>query len=270
MVSSPGVPTSDECDYDNLSTGCPWQGRREQVGDKMRIVMKRYLILILAILVLASGLATGCGFVETTPQKQSRVEAAQLSAYITEELSITQRHRETFADVSKAIQAIYLEAKKPSPDDPSKTQSEAIDTKPEKPPALSLQALTVEELLKAKPVTPKPAKPVIPSGLKAALISGIDTLDWALERVDSEILNYEKRSPPPEAKTYHRLMREVLLKERKAYNEYRSYYNSFLQHGKGDIEALTKASEYSMESVRLKSIATDEFFQLWKDSIIER
>ncbi|MBN2074781.1 MAG: hypothetical protein JW762_04445 [Dehalococcoidales bacterium] len=221
--------------------------------------MKRFLILILAILVLMSGATIGCG---TTPREQSESE---LEAYFAEELPITERRAETVTIVNKAIEEINLEFQKPVPDDPSKTQSETNETDPEKPPSLGLKRMTIDALLNAEPYTPKPTEPVIPSDLKTALISGTETLEWALERVDAEILDYKQLNPPPEAITYRGLIIEVLLKQRKAYEELLTYYNSFLQDGKGDIKALARADEYREESQRFLSLAIHELSQLLEE-----
>ena len=55
--------------------------------------MKRYLIPIIAILVLASGLVVGCGHNEST---------AKLIAYLDEGQPIIERHAETLRAINKA------------------------------------------------------------------------------------------------------------------------------------------------------------------------
>ena len=72
--------------------------------NKLR-AMKRYLILILAILVLASGIVTSCGFIRTTPQKQSTDEVAELKSYTQEASPIMKRHTETTETGNQANRA---------------------------------------------------------------------------------------------------------------------------------------------------------------------
>lgn len=224
--------------------------------------MKRYLILILIILALTPGLVVGCG------EKQS---TAELITFLATEEPIIKRHNETLDTISKAMEAITLEAKKPAtpkdePSASSKTQLEAIEPpKPATNVPVSMYQLSTEEIIKAL-TTPAPkSEPTIPSGLKEALTSGVDTLDWALERMDSEIFDYKRLSPPPEARTYHGLTVEILLKERAIYNDFRSYYRSLLSYGYGDDEALDRAKKQSVERQRLWLLAQYEL-----DDLIQR
>ncbi len=214
--------------------------------------MKRYLIPIIAILVLASGLVVGCGHNEST---------AKLIAYLDEGQPIIERHAETLRAINKAIETISLEGKKPSPDDPSKTQLEAIEL-PKPVSASTIQRVTVDSILRALTAPKTQPEPIIPSGLKEALISGIDTLDWALERMDSEFKDYQILNPPPEAMTYHGLVAEVFLKERAMFDDIRTNFRSLLSYGYGDAEALHRFTESSVERDRLQSLFQVEWEEI--------
>ncbi len=225
--------------------------------------MKRYLILILvATLVLASGLWIGCGQKETT---------AELIAFLATEEPIIERHAETVDAINKATEAITSEAEKPvTPKDESsassKTQMEAIEPpKPSGGVPVSIHSLSAEEIIRSlKTPIPTP-KPTIPSGLKEALTSGVDTLDWALEQIDSEIVDYKRLNPPPEARVYHGLTVEILLKEQAIYNDIRSHYRSLLSYGYGDDEALDRVKKLSEEVSRLHLLVQYEW-----DDLIQR
>ncbi len=225
--------------------------------------MKQHFILILmAILVLTSGLWVGCG------QKRS---TAELIVFLAAEEPIIKRHNETLDTISKAMEAITLEAKKPAtPKDESsassKTQLEAIE--PPKPPGgapVPLGSLTTEDIIKALKTPPPTPKPTIPSGLKEALTLGVDTLDGALERMDSEILDYKRLKPPPEARTYHGLIVEILLKEQAIYTQIHSNYSSLLSYGYADDKALDRVKKLSEERERLWLLAQYEL-----DDLIQR
>jgi hypothetical protein len=218
------------------------------------IAMKPYLTPILIILVLISGTLVSCGQKEST---------AKLIAYLDEEQPISERHVVTLQATSEAMKTISLEAKKPSPDDPSKTQLEAIQL-PKPPQPTGIQRITVEAIKEALQAPKTPPEPIIPSGLKEALTSGVNTLDWALERMKSEILDYRKLSPPTEAATYHGLTVEVLLKEQGIYNDIRSNYKSLLCYGYSDVEALDRVKKELTERERLWSLCKYEQDELFK------
>ena len=98
--------------------------------------------------------------------------------------------------------------------------------------------------------------------MKEALISGIDTLDWALERMDSEFKDYQILNPPPEAMTYHGLVAEVFLKERAMFDDIRTNFRSLLSYGYGDAEALHRFTESSVERDRLQSLFQVEWEEI--------
>ncbi len=177
-------------------------------------------------LILTLGMV-GCAQQES--KQTVKQPPSELITYIAKEKPISERHLETLQVISKAIKAISLEAEKPSLDNPSKTQIEAIEL-PKPSPPTSIQTLTVEALVRSLTGPKTPPELIIPSGLKEALTSGIDTLDWALEQMDSEIRDYQRLNPPPEAKTYHGLTVEVLLKEQAIYSNIRSNYISLLSN----------------------------------------
>lgn len=186
---------------------------------------------------------TSCGPPQPTPKE----------IYLAEELPIIQRHNETLYRANKAMEAIASESEKPAtskdkPSASSKTQMEAIET-PEPPHSVPvpLHILTREEVLRSFSTRPLPNKPTIPSGLKEALTSGVDTLDWALNRIDSEILDYKRLNPPSEVRTYHGLMVETWLKEQAIYTHMSSNYISLLSYGHADDKALDRLKRLSEE-----------------------
>lgn len=84
-----------------------------------------------------------------------------------------------------------------------------------------------------------------------ALLAYKETLDWALNRADSELADFKKLKPPPEAQTYHSLMIEALVKEQGALGDTLSYYSSVLRYGLGNDEALTRANNDFLEAQKI-------------------
>jgi len=158
--------------------------------------MKRYLILILvATLVLSSGLWVGCA------QKQSTVE---LKAYLNKASPIMQRHTETTETTNQANRACLTAVS-------SGNQVEV------------LKAVTTYK----------------------------DTLEWALKRVDSELLDFKKLIPPAEARAFHSLMIDGLTKEQAGLGDMLSYYSSVLRYGFGDDTALDNANTLMLEAQQI-------------------
>lgn len=220
--------------------------------------MNRLLIPILIILVLASGLVS-CA------QQQSKVE---LRAYLIEEVYRLERQSQILKSLIKAMEAVDYEAKKPAtpkdePSSSSKTQMETIKS-PKPVPPVPLHLLTPEEIVRALTTRAHTPEPTIPKGLKDALISKIAALDWAIKETDSLILDYKKVNPPPEVRTYHGLMVEVLLKRRAQFSEVRFYFSSLLSSGRGDNEASVRARNLFLEEKRLRQLAEHEFQDLLK------
>ncbi len=169
--------------------------------------MKRYLIPILvAILVLTSGLWVGCG------QKQS---VAELRSYVDDALPIIKRHVETTETTNQANRTFVAAVS-------SGNQVEVIK----------------------------------------ALTNYVDTLDWALGRTDSVLLDFKKLIPPPEARTYHSLTIESLIKEQAGLGNMLSYYSSVLRYGFGDDEILDRANKQFLESQKLNLEAQYELQDL--------
>ena len=80
------------------------------------------------------------------------------------------------------------------------------------------------------------------------LVIYVDTLEWALNRVDSELLDFKKLIPPPEARTFHSLMIDGLMKEQAALGDTLAYYSSVLLYGFGDDKALDNANTLMFEA----------------------
>ncbi len=95
----------------------------------------------------------------------------------------------------------------------------------------------------------------ISSGNQAEVIEGltnyVDTLDLALGRTDSVLLNFKKLTPPPEARTFHSLMIESLIKEQAGLGDMLSYYSSVLRYGSGNDKALNNANTLMLETQKI-------------------
>ena len=176
--------------------------KAKDVGTMRR--MKRYLILILAILVLALGLVISCGVIRTTPQKQPTDEVAELKSYTQQASPIMKRHTETTETGNQANRAFLIAVA-------SGNQAEVLE----------------------------------------ALTTYVDTLDWALNRVDSELQDFKRLTPPPEARTFHSLMIEGLTKEQHGLTNLLSYYSSVLRYGVGDGEVLDAGNELLLEAQKI-------------------
>ena len=95
-----------------------------------------------------------------------------------------------------------------------------------------------------------------------ALTAYRDTLDWALNRVDNELLDYKKLMPPPEARELHSLMIDGLLKEQAGLTKQLSYYSSVLRYGFGDDKELDDGNELLFEANKIWLQAQYEFQDL--------
>lgn len=168
--------------------------------------MKRYLIVLLAILVLTSGVLVACAQKSETPASPTpeQITATQLKSYCQEALPIMKRHTETTETTNQANRS-FLKAFA------SGDQKEV------------LKALTVYR----------------------------DTLDWALNRVDDELLDYKKLMPPPEARQLRSLMIEGLLKEQAGLTKVLSYYSSVLSYGFGYDKELNDGDALLLEAQKI-------------------
>jgi len=75
-----------------------------------------------------------------------------------------------------------------------------------------------------------------------------DTLEWALNRVDSVLLDFKKLIPPEEARTFHSLMIEGLTKEQYGLTKHLSYYSSVLLYGSGNDKELDDGNALLLEA----------------------
>ena len=213
--------------------------------------MKRYLIIAVILGSVGFGnLIYNTIATKEAPEPTSSPTLSPVSSYFLDMLLIIERHAETVEAVNNAIVAVNSAAEEPTPDDPSKTQMEAIETPTESVGGIpvSMHQLTIEEILKALGTPPPTPKPVIPSGLQEALTSGVNTLEWALDQVDSEIVDCGKLAPPPEAQNFHDLVVSYLEKERAAWEKLLSYNSSILSEGYGDETELNSANMVSLEA----------------------
>ena len=84
-----------------------------------------------------------------------------------------------------------------------------------------------------------------------ALTNYVDTLDWVLGRTDSVLLDFKKLTPPPEARTFHSLMIEGLIKEQAGLGDMLSYYSSVLRYGFCDDKTLNNANTLMLEAQKI-------------------
>ena len=95
-----------------------------------------------------------------------------------------------------------------------------------------------------------------------ALTDYRDTLEWAVSRVDSTLLDFKKLVPPPEVRTCHSLMIEALTKEQYGLTKQLSYYSSVLLQGFGDDKELDDGNELLLEAQKIWLQAQYEFQDL--------
>jgi len=81
-----------------------------------------------------------------------------------------------------------------------------------------------------------------------ALTTYRDMLEWALIRVDSELLDFKALTPPPQARDFHTLMIDGLLKEQTGLTKLLSYYSSVLRYGFGDDKELEDGNRLLLEA----------------------
>lgn len=80
------------------------------------------------------------------------------------------------------------------------------------------------------------------------LTNYVDTLKWALDRTDSVLVDSKKLMPPSEARTFHSLMVETLLKEQAGLTKQLSYYSSVLRYGFGNDKELDDGNALFLEA----------------------
>ncbi len=224
--------------------------------------MKQYLLYMVLVVILTSSMA-GCSQQNpSTATQTTKQPSTELITYYAKEELIIERNSETLEAVNNSMEALSLEEDKPCPDDPSKTQLEAIE--PGKPPKAIGMVAGTKEMVIAALSAPRVLEPSIPSGLKQALTSGVAALDWALERLDAELLDHVSLNPPIEATTYHGLMVEILLNEQAINSYFRSNYVSLLTNGCVDVEALNNIKVPLATSERLWPLYQYELDKLSK------
>ena len=84
-----------------------------------------------------------------------------------------------------------------------------------------------------------------------ALTDYKNTLEWAVNRVDSTLLDFKKLIPPAEARAFHSLMIDGLTKEQAALGDTLAYYSSVLLYGFGDDKAIDNANTLMLEAQQI-------------------
>ncbi len=95
-----------------------------------------------------------------------------------------------------------------------------------------------------------------------ALTDYKNTLEWAVNRVDSTLLDFKKLLPPSEVRTYHSLMIEGLTKEQYGLTKQLSYYSSVLLYGFGNDKELDDGNELLLDAQKIWVQAQYEFLDL--------
>ena len=98
--------------------------------------------------------------------------------------------------------------------------------------------------------------------ITGALTDYKNTLEWAINRVDSTLLDFKKLLPPSEVRTYHSLMIEGLTKEQSGLTKQLSYYSSVLLYGFGDDKVLDDGNELLLDAQKIWLQAQYEFQDL--------
>lgn len=209
--------------------------------------MKRYLILILAILVLASGAMAGCSKTLTPTQ-----------VYLDQASPILKRNDETVKAVTEAIKAINATVPEPSIEKAGESnltatqkslEGQAKYNKPTRLP-VSISKLTTEELVRelTAPRNPNPEFLVFPTGMKEALNTANRTLSESTQQVGAQLLDWRTLNPTPATEDYHNLVAQALQTQQDAWNKLNSYYASFLSIGSGDEKELDRANILLLEA----------------------
>ena len=86
-----------------------------------------------------------------------------------------------------------------------------------------------------------------------------DTLVWALNRVDSTLLDFKKLTSPSEVREFHSLMIEGLTKEQAGLTKLLSYYTSVLRYGYGYDKELDDGNRLLGQATNIWTQATYEF-----------
>lgn len=162
-----------------------------------------------------------------TPTPVPKTDITALKDYFNEALPIVEGHSSTMDTVYEAIEAI-----------------KAIYSQPQKNPP-TIQALTTEGVvafLKAK----------------GTVDGGIHKMENALQKVESEIVDFGILSPPAEAMDYHNLITNCFLKDKVALSDWFYYYTSLRESGFVDEEALERANRHYEEARELQLQAERE------------
>ena len=99
-----------------------------------------------------------------------------------------------------------------------------------------------------------------------AFTTYVNILDWALNRVDSELLDFKNLIPPPEVRTLHNMMIEGLTKEQAGLTKHLSYYSSVLHYGSGNDKELDDDNRLLLEAQEIWLQAQYEFQDLSQKS----
>jgi len=94
------------------------------------------------------------------------------------------------------------------------------------------------------------------------LVSYKDTLEWALNRVDLELLDFKALTPPPQAMNVNSLMIDGLLKEQAGLTKQLSYYSSVLRYGFGNDKELDDGNKLLFDAQRIWVRAKNEIQDL--------
>lgn len=98
--------------------------------------------------------------------------------------------------------------------------------------------------------------------ITGALTDYKNTLEWAVNRVDSTLLDFKKLLPSSEVRTYHSLMIEALTKEQYGLTKQLSYYSSVLLYGSGNDTELDDGNALLLEAQKIWLQAQYEFQDL--------
>jgi hypothetical protein len=189
--------------------------------------------------------------------------ALSLDEYIRESSPIFARHSEKDQVVALAAARLAVQAGRPNPANPAKSQEQSIFIPtPERSRPVSLNSLSTEEIVRSLTTKAREPSPVIPDELGAELRTNLATLERATREVEFTIEAWSRLSPPPEARPYHEFVAGYFVKSRDAYVQSAANRASLLARGYIDERDRFKATALILEEAAALQRAEAEFDRL--------
>lgn len=228
----------------------------------MRIIVKiRYFLLVLVFLLLMQYVISCNSIDSQQAEKPPNHISTELNLYLEKEKLIRLEHNRILKKAIETIDTINQETQKPNPTDSSKTQIESIEH-PKSLAPTTIQAITVDSIKQAFSAT-RNIEPNIPTELKRDLISGVTVLCSTKNQLSELFNDHNGLHPPSEALTYHSLFIGLLYNEQALFNYFLLNYQSLLENGYSNIEALDNVNLLLETNKQLDSVCGHEWSQLF-------